>query len=149
MPYSRRALILAILLAPIAPAMANPPPAAKSPEGELNEKEVARSLDLYGLVFPVFTETGKLKNYIFVDAKMLVADRRDPSKYREQAHFIRDAVLRAAHRVSFNKKGDYTKLDEELASRECLKAANDVLGDPGAIATMKFMQIASQTDQPR
>jgi len=149
MPYSRCALILAILLAPIAPAMANPPPAAKSPEGELNEKEVARSLDLYGLVFPVFTETGKLKNYIFVDAKMLVADRRDPSKYREQAHFIRDAVLRAAHRVSFNKKGDYTKLDEELASRECLKAANDVLGDPGAIATMKFMQIASQTDQPR
>jgi hypothetical protein len=149
MPYSRCALILAILLAPIAPAMANPPPAAKSPEGELNEKEVARSLDLYGLVFPVFTETGKLKNYIFVDAKMLVADRRDPSKYREQAHFIRDAVLRAAHRVSFNKKGDYTKLDEELASRECLKAANDVLGDSGAIATMKFMQIASQTDQPR
>lgn len=149
MRLSRRALILAILLAPIAPAMANPPPAEHGGEGALNEKEAARSVDLSALVFPVFTETGKLKNYIFVDAKMLVAENRDPFKYRGQAHFIRDAVLRAAHRVSFNKKGDFTKLDEELASRECLKAANDILGEPGAIVSMKFVQIASQSDRPR
>ena len=150
MRLSRRALILAILLAPIAPAMASPPPPAEGGEERpLNEKEAARSVDLSGLVFPVFTETGKLKNYLFVDAKMLVGDNRDPFKYRGQAHFIRDAVLRAAHRISFNKQGDYTKLDEELAARECLKAANEVLGEPGAIATMKFVQIASQTDRPR
>jgi hypothetical protein len=146
-------MILAILFAPLAaaPAMASPPPAEHGggEGGGLDEKEAARSVELSGLVFPVFTETGKLKNYIFVDAKMLVAENKDPWKYRGQAHFIRDAVLRAAHRVSFNKKGDYTKLDEELASKECLKAANEILNESNAMVSMKFLQIASQTDRPR
>lgn len=126
------------------PAVAGPPPAEHGEGGALDEKEAARSVELSGLVFPVFTETGKLRNYIFVDAKMLVAENRDPWKYRGQAHFIRDAVLRAAHRVSFNKKGDYNKLDEQLATKECLKAANEILGEAGAMVEMKFLQIASQ-----
>ncbi len=110
-----------------------------------NEKEVARSVDLAGLVFPVFDEKGKLKNYLFVSARLLVAPDKDTWKYREQAHFIRDAVVRAAHRVSFNLKGDYKKLDEKVAATECLKAANEAVGEKGAMIEMTFTQVASQS----
>src|SRR5689334_15963478 len=75
-----------------------------------DDREIAMSVELGGLVFPMFDEGGKLKNYIFVSARMVVAQGKDPWKYREQAHFIRDAVVRAAHRVSFNAKGNYNKL---------------------------------------
>ena len=147
---TRRSVFLAILLA----AMAGPRALAEPPhqEGEVttkdgtpNEKDVARSVEFGGLVFPVFTKNGKLKGYLFANARMLVAPGKDPWKYREQAHFIRDAVIRTAHRTSFNAEGDFNKLDEQLAERECLKAANQIVGDSNALVSMTFTQIASQS----
>jgi hypothetical protein len=78
---------------------------------------------------------------------MLVAPGKDPWKYREQSHFVRDAVIRAAHRVSFNIKGDFGKLDETLAAAECLKAANEILGEKDALVSMSFTSIASRGGQ--
>ena len=147
---TRRSVFLAIVLS----AMAAPRGLAEPPhkEGEVttkdgtpNEKDVARSVELGGLVFPVFTKNGKLKGYLFANARMLVAPGKDPWKYREQAHFIRDAVIRTAHRTSFNAEGDFNKLDEQLAERECLKAANQIVGDSNALVSMTFTQIASQS----
>ncbi|MEP7211045.1 MAG: hypothetical protein ABI740_09435, partial [Alphaproteobacteria bacterium] len=109
-----------------------------------DEKEVARSVELGGLAFPVFQKDGKLRGYLFVNARMLVGPGKDPWKYREKAHFIRDAVIRSAHRTSFNLDGDFNKLDEKLAARECLKAANEIIGEPNALVSMTFTQIASQ-----
>lgn len=146
----RRELFLAgfaLLLG--APAFAAPP-APSDGHGDASavpdEKEVARSIDLGGLVFPVFAQDQKLKNYLFVNARMKVADGKDPWKYREKAHMIRDAVVRAAHRTSFSVKDNPTKLDEKLAAAECLKAANDVLGET-AVVTMTFTQIASRLNR--
>ncbi len=123
-------------------AHAAPPAAGKSAAAD--EKEIARSLDLGGLVFPVFDQDGKLKNYIFVNARMLVGPGKDPWKYRERAHFVRDAVLRAAHRTSFGLKDQPSKLDEKLAEAESLKAANAAMGETDALVSMTFTQIASQ-----
>ena len=144
---TRRKLFFAVLalLAAAPPALSAPPEHGDAVEGAPDEKEVARSVELGGLVFPVFDEKGKLKNYIFVSARMLVAEGRDPWKYREKGHFIRDAVVRAAHKTSFNMKGDYTKLDEKTASAECLKVANAVIGEKDVLVSMTFTQIASQT----
>ena len=142
----RKIFLAALALLAAAPAFASPPEgghgeaASQTPD----EKEVSRSVELGGLVFPVFDEKGKLKNYLFVNARMLVGPGKDPWKYREQAHFIRDAVIRAAHRTSFNIKGDYNKLDEKLAAAECIKAANDILGEKDALISMSFKSIASQ-----
>jgi hypothetical protein len=148
MRLSRRSFVLAALLAVAAPAaLAEPNKEGEvvSKEGAPNEKDVARSVELGGLVFPVFLKDGKLKGYLFANARMLVGPGKDPWKYREKAHFIRDAVIRAAHRTSFNVAGDFNKLDEKLAERECLKAANEIVGDPNALVSMTFTQIASQT----
>jgi hypothetical protein len=111
-----------------------------------NEKELARAVEMSGLVFPMFDEKGMLKNYMFVNIRMLVADGKDPWKFRERSHFIRDAVLRAAHRKSFNVAGDYMKLDEKVAMAEMLKAGNEAAGE-AAFIEVKFTQVASQRTQ--
>jgi hypothetical protein len=148
---TRRLLIVSALgfLAVTPMALAAPPagehgaPAEGDPTAA-DDKEIARSIDLSGLVFPIFDEKGKLKNYIFVSARMLAGPGKDVWKYREQQHFIRDAIVRAAHRISFNVKGDYLKLDEKLAAETCIKAANEIVGEKDALVSMTFTQIASQ-----
>lgn len=148
MRFTRREIVVAAsLTAALAPAAsAFAPPAAAPPSGgeTPSEAEVARSLELGGLVFPVFDEKLKLKNYLFVSARMLAGPGKDVWKYREQQHFIRDAILRVSHRTSFNVKGNFKKLDEKLAAAECLKVANQVVGEADALVTMTFTQIASR-----
>jgi hypothetical protein len=135
-------------------ALAAPPAkddhgAAEGEPTAADDKEIARSIDLSGLVFPMFDEKGKLKNYIFVSARMLAGPGKDVWKYREQQHFIRDAIVRAAHRKSFNAKGDYTKLDEKLAADTCIRVANEIVGDKDALVSMTFTQIASQAGKSK
>ena len=150
MRITRREIVvaasMAAVLAPVASAFAPPAPAADHAAGGTpSEAEVARSLELGGLVFPVFDEKLKLKNYLFISARMLAGPGKDVWKYREQQHFIRDGILRAAHKTSFHAKGNMKKLDETLAAAECLKAANQVVGEAGALVQMTFTQIAGQT----
>ncbi|MBI1360512.1 MAG: hypothetical protein GC155_09570 [Alphaproteobacteria bacterium] len=147
MRLARRSLIFSLVLAACVPAALAETGHGKEGEGKSEapeSREIARSIELRGLVFPVFEKNGKLDSYLFVNARMLVGPGKDPWKYREKAHFIRDAVIRAAHRTSFNVEGDHSKLDEDLAQRECLKAANDMLGEPDALVSMTFTQIDTQ-----
>ncbi len=137
-------LVVALAVSSLAPVAFAAPPATDKAAAGADEKEIARSLDLGGLVFPVFDDDGKLKNYIFVNARMLVGQGKDPWKYRERAHFVRDAVLRAAHRTSFGLKDNPAKLDEKLAQAESLRAANAAMGETDALVSMTFTQIASQ-----
>ena len=149
MRMSRRDILTAASLAVSAAALTSFPAAAQEhgAEGgaEASEAEVARSVELGGIVFPVFDEKRKLKNYLFINARMLAGPGKDVWKYREQQHFIRDAIVRASHKVSFHQKDNIKKLDEKLAAAECLKAANGVVGETDALVTMTFTQIASRT----
>ena len=145
MRLSRRELLTAVSVAAVMAALpiANAQEHGAEPAAP-DEAEVARSIELGGLVFPIFDADMKLKNYLFISARMLAGPGKDVWKYREQQHFIRDAIVRASHKVSFNVKDDYKKLDEKLAAAECLKAANEVLGEKDALVTMTFTQVASQ-----
>lgn len=141
---SFRALLSAAVIALSVPmASAAPPADGGHGEEEINDKEVAKSVDLTGLVFPVFDEDYKLRNYLFVNARMVVADNKDTWKFREQAHVVRDAVLRQAHRSSFHKGDDIHVLDIERASAECLKAGNAAVGED-AFVSVTFTQIESK-----
>ena len=149
MRMSRRDILTAASLAVSAAALTAFPAVAQEhgAEGgaEASEAEVARSVELGGIVFPVFDEKRKLKNYLFINARMLAGPGKDVWKYREQQHFIRDAIVRASHKVSFHQKDNIKKLDEKLAAAECLKAANAIVGEKDALVTMTFTQIASRT----
>lgn len=148
MRFTRREIVVAAsVTAAVAPAAAAfAPPAGGADHGSdtPTEAEVSRSLELGGLVFPVFDEKLKLKNYLFVSARMLVDPGKDVWRMREQQHFIRDAILRVSHSTSFNVKGNLKKLDEKLAAAECLKVANQIVGEADALVSMTFTQIASQ-----
>lgn len=140
-----RPALAAILIGMSAPtAIAAPPAAASDGEEEVSEKEVARSLELPDLVFPVFDDEYRLHNYLFVSARMVVADGQDTWELRDQAHIIRDAILRRAHKISLHKGDDFATLDVERASTECLSAANGAVGED-AFAKIVFSQIAVQT----
>jgi len=150
MRMSRRDILTAASLAVSAAALTAFPAAAQehgaeAEPGAPDEAEVARSVELGGIAFPVFDEKRKLKNYLFINARMLAGPGKDVWKYREQQHFIRDAIVRASHKVSFHQKDNIKKLDEKLAAAECLKAANAIVGEKDALVTMTFTQIASRT----
>ena len=149
MRISRRDLLAAVPLATAAAVAVAAMPASAQEHGAASEApdevEVARSVELGGMVFPVFDEKRKLRNYLFINARMLAGPGKDVWKYREVQHFIRDAIVRASHKVSFHQQGNFKKLDEKLAAAECLKAANAVVGEKDALVTMTFTQIASRT----
>ena len=147
MRISRRDLLAAATLATAAAALAAPASAQEhgAEPAAPDEAEVARSVELGGMVFPVFDENRKLKNYLFISARMLSGPGKDVWKYREKQHFIRDAIVKASHKVSFHQKGNFKKLDEKVAAAECLKAANAIVGEKDALITMTFTQIASRT----
>jgi hypothetical protein len=149
MRLQRRLLLVTLIALAAAPSQAAPPAPAHGESMESTDAEVARSIDLGGLAFPMFDDEGKLKNYLFVNARMLVAPGKDQWKYREKAHTIRDGIIRAAHRISFDLNGDYWKLDELLAAKECIKAANESIGEKDALVSMTFTQVASQGKAPR
>lgn len=141
------AMTAALLLGGLAVAPAHAGPAKKSEEvveGELSEKEIARSIEVVGLVFPVFDEKDRLRNYLFANARFMVADGKDIWEFREKSHFIRDYVIRAAHRESFHKGASYTEFDTARAAELVLKAANNAVGDPGGMVEVKFSEVASQ-----
>jgi len=143
-----RLVMIAAALLVASPAGAAPPAHGGESGGEAEgaDKDVGRTVELGGLVFPVFNKDRKLQNYLFVNARMTVASGKDPWKYREQAHFIRDAILRAAHKTSFGSPTNPGVLDEKVAAEESLRAANEVVGEANALTEMTFTQIASQAN---
>lgn len=150
MRISRRDLIAAASLATAAVAVAAAAPAHAQDHGaaapdEATEAEIARSVELGAMVFPVFDEKRKLRNYLFFSARILVGPGKDVWKYRDQQHFIRDAIVKASHKISFHAKGNFKKLDEKVAADECLRASNAAVGEKGALVTMIFTQIDSRT----
>lgn len=146
--HALRTIVLAAAFAVAAPAAHVAPPAHgaedKADPNAPSDKDIARSVEIIGLVFPVFDDGYKLRNYLFVNARFVVADGKDIWQVREQAHLIRDAVLRQAHKHSFHVGDDYQKFDTERATRECLEVGNRVVGD-GAFASLTFTQITLQS----
>jgi len=149
MRISRRDLIVAASLTTAAVTAAAAAPAHAQDHGaapdETTDAEVARSVELNGMVFPVFDEKRQLRNYLFINARMLAGPGKDIWKYRDQQHFIRDAILKASHKISFHAQGNFKKLDEKVAAAECLKASNAVVGEKDALVSMSFTQITSRT----
>jgi len=109
------------------------------------EKEINRSVELNAMVFPVFDEDRNLINYLFVNSRMLVADGKGVWNYREKAHIVRDAVLRASHRESIHLKGNYSRIDEAKAEKLFVDAVNKELGEE-AFVSMTFLQVAAQSN---
>ncbi len=117
--------------------------AAGDSANKKEEKEINRSVELNAMVFPVFDKDRVLVNYLYVNARMLVADGKGIWDFREKAHIVRDVVLRAAHRQSVHLEGNYTRIDEEKAEKLFVETVNRELGEE-AFSSITFLQVASQ-----
>ncbi len=81
---------------------------------------------------------GQLSHYVFVSMRLMVADGQDPWRARERSHWVRDAIVRAAHRSDVvDAEG---VLDEDRARAMVLEAVADVLS-ADALADVKFTQV--------
>ncbi|MGE0740719.1 MAG: hypothetical protein AB7O98_05190 [Hyphomonadaceae bacterium] len=119
------ALIASTLLAGL--ANASGPPAKEKGGGEAEELS-ARTMDAPYLAVPVIRD-GQLVNYLFVSIRIQIGNGVDLWRTREQAHFLRDALVRASHANDLSNPNDTNALNEARAIEVYRAAAVQALGE--------------------
>lgn len=112
--------------------------AAGAPSGDA--PPAAATLNLVPLGLPVITE-GRLRNYVFVNLRLHLAPGRTAEQARSHDPFIRDALVKAAHRVDFSDAGDWTRLNERALAAAALAAARVTAGE-GVVASVEVVNQA-------
>ena len=95
-------------------------------------------LELAPTALPVIVG-GKVKNYVFVQVRLLPGPGADLIKLREIEPFYRDALVRAAHRAPFNGGRDWTVLDEARLKAVLLAEARRISG-PRSFSAVQVMR---------
>lgn len=127
------ALIASTLLAGLAISSASAAGgSAKAKAAEKGESEGAetssRSMDAPYLAVPVVRD-GVLANYLFVSLRIEIANGVDLWRTREQAHILRDALVRASHAHDLSNPEDPNGINEALAIQVYRAAAVSALGE--------------------
>jgi len=111
----KRAIAAALIASSLLTGLARASPAAAPNAADVD----ARTMDAPYIAVPV-VRNGALVNYVFVTLRLDIAPGVDLWRTREKAHFLRDALVRAAHA---------TPLVDPLR--------DDVINEPLAIATFR------------
>lgn len=122
--------LVGVLLAGLAAAGsadAAPKAKAKAEKGE-SEQLSSRSMDAPYLAVPVVRD-GYLANYLFVSVRVEIANGVDLWRTREQAHILRDALVRASHEHDLSNPDDAHSLNEARALEVYRAAAVAALGE--------------------
>jgi len=121
------AMLASTLLAGLATA-SGPSEKAKEKGGEGGEALSSRSMDAPYLAVPVIRD-GVLVNYLFVSLRLEIAQGVDLWRTREQAHFLRDALVRASHANDLSDPADINVLNQARAIEIYHAAAVEALGE--------------------
>jgi hypothetical protein len=79
------------------------------------------------IAVPVVRE-GRLVNYLFVTLRIDIANGVDLWRTRERAHFLRDSLVRAAHRTDLVDPARDDQLNRPAALAVFRAAAQEALG---------------------
>jgi hypothetical protein len=104
---------------------------AQTPGGLASEPAKTAAADRQmvapNIVTPV-VRNGKLVNYLFVTVQVDFTEQANALKLRDRAHFLRDALLKASHRVALGDPVLDDKLNMAAAQGAFRMAAKDALG---------------------
>lgn len=132
--------LLIILTAPI--AVLSPYAVAAPAEDSGGESTSNRTLELSGLVVPVERD-GKLINYLFVNARVIIEDGFDHWEVREAAHVYRDRILKEVHRNPVGAADSPMKVDLAKFDAAVRKVFGDLL-DEKAVKSVEVLSADSQ-----
>ena len=132
--YDRRMLLLAagLCLLPAMPALAS--------EGGEAKKAGSASVQLGAVAIPISVD-GRLVNYIFLNIRINLTMTADEAKFRDKEPYFRDALVRAASRISFGQAGKDYLLDEPRFKQVMTGEWTKITG-PGVI---KSIDVLSQS----
>ncbi|MBL8537192.1 MAG: hypothetical protein JNM59_07290 [Hyphomonadaceae bacterium] len=119
------AMIASTLLAGLANASGDK---EKGKAAEGAEENSTRSMDAPYLAVPVVRD-GQLANYLFVSLRIEIQNGVDLWRTREQAHFLRDALVRASHSTDLADPTNNNALNEARALEVYRAAAIQALGE--------------------
>lgn len=129
-----------IALATTAAALAATSPAlASSSGGKTEAAPGALNVNIAGVGLPVISN-GRIRNYVFVTVKVHLGPDQTLEGMRAKDPFIRDALVRTAHRVSLAMPNDFTRMNENAINAAVMAIANVVVGHGGVTASEVLMQ---------
>lgn len=101
-------------------------------------------LNIPGMGLPVIVD-GRLRNYVFVSVRLHLGAGKTPEFMRTKEPFIRDALVKAAHRTPFSIADDWTRLNE-TALAASLQAAATAISGRGSVTRV---EVTSQAPRRR
>lgn len=129
----KRAIAAAMLASTLLAGLASS--ASAQPAAE--EAGAARVMDAAYIAVPV-VRNGVLVNYLFVSLRLDIDNSVDLWRTRERAHFLRDALVRAAHRTQLADPQRDDQLNRPLAIQTFRTAAAEALG-PRAVRNVTIV----------
>lgn len=142
----KRAAVLALTASALVAGLAyasGPSGAEKAEQEETAPGASARSMDAPYLAVPVVRD-GQLVNYLFVSVRIEISPSVDLWRTREQAHFLRDALVRASHANDLADPDDANTLNEAHAVEVYRAAAVEALGERAVAGVSIVAAFSSQ-----
>lgn len=118
----RRDLIAASAVLPAA-AVAGPALASSGGGGSTPPP----AFNMSGVGLPVISG-GRVRNYVFVSLRLHLGGHATPESMRLKDAFLRDALVRAAHRTPFTVADDWTRLNAAALSASLMRSAASIAG---------------------
>lgn len=95
------------------------------------------AMSIAGLGLPVI-EGGRLRNYVFVSLRLHLGAGKTAEQMKSKEPFLRDGLVKAAHRAPFSVPGDWTRLNERALSASLIAASAAIAGR-GSVARVEVL----------
>ena len=123
------------------PMLASASSASASDKKAEGEAVVAPAMNLPPMGLPVIVD-GRIRNYVFITLKLHLGGEATAATMKSRTPFIKDALVRTAHRAPFTMPDDWASLSENK-----IKAA--VMAIAGVVAPHSVTACEVLTQVPR
>lgn len=128
----------------IAASVALPSIAAAATTHASDTPPAPASLNIAALGLPVIAD-GRIRNYVFVSLRLHLGGSATVETMRAKEAYLRDALVRTAHRTPFVVPNDWNRINASALSASAMQAAARIAGR-GAVTRV---EVVSQSPRRR